>query len=192
MNFKSFAAGVAVGTAVGIATKQLSDVVHHNIEYMQELNEMMEEGSEMDELIRRMDESSSNSASSSSSSSSSSSEFAEEPPDEWVGQEEITPEDIFDNMMGEGGFIDTISEIEEEANEIRRKQIIDALESGPKDWDDLKLKAFGQLQNSGLLDGPFNAEEAINQALDETLTEMQQDNTIRQRDDNLYELVDDE
>lgn len=182
MNFKSFAAGIAVGTAVGIATKQLTDVAQSNIEHMQELNEMMENGSEMDELIRRMDESSSNSAS----------EFAEEPPDEWVGQEEITPEDIFDNIMGEGGFIDTISEIEEEANEIRRKQIIDALESGPKDWDDLKLKAFGQLQNSGLLDGPFNAEEAINQALDETLTEMQQDNTIRQRDDNLYELITDE
>lgn len=182
MNFKSFAAGIAVGTAVGIATKQLTDVAQSNIEHMQELNEMMENGSEMDELIRRMDESSSNSAS----------EFAEEPPDEWVGQEEITPEDIFDNIMGEGGFIDTISEIEEEANEIRREQIIDALESGPKDWDDLKLKAFGQLQNSGLLDGPFNAEEAINQALDETLTEMQQNNTIRQRDDNLYELITDE
>lgn len=183
MNFKTFAAGVAVGTAVGIATKQLTDVAQSNIEHMQELNEMMENGSDIDELQGQMDD---------SSSSLSSSEFAEEPPDEWVGQEEITPEDIFDNMMGEGGFIDTISEIEEEANEIRREQIIDALESGPKDWDDLKLKAFGQLQNSGLLDGPFNAEEAINQALDETLTEMQQNNTIRQRDDNLYELVDDE
>lgn len=178
MNYKAFAAGVAVG----VAGKYVYDAVR-------DVHVLSKEARELIESVEEEPE------------------FEKEPPDEMIGRDEITPEDIFgdvmesfDNEDGGGstvelgdpgdfedipGFFDADSaeKLEEQAQTMMDNRVLASLQDGPKEWDDIKAVVFGGFQMGGYI------EQVQNQALDESLTRLREEDEIIEQDDGHYALA---